>query len=100
MAAHGYYSGDSHLHFPRQAEVDDHVILDLLEAEDIHFGSILAYHEPAGPYTSMMESMAALQFHGLGKQSALRRAATWITSRQEYHRVGPISDSAALSIIW
>ena len=37
--------------FPARTEADDQVILDLLEAEDIHFGSILAYNEPAGPYT-------------------------------------------------
>ena len=40
MAAHSYYSGDSHLHFSRQTEADDQVILDLPEAKDIHFGSI------------------------------------------------------------
>jgi putative membrane-bound dehydrogenase-like protein len=84
MAAHGYYSGDPHLHFPRQTETDDQVILDLLEAEDIQFGSILAYNEPAGLYTGTMESMAAPQLHGLGKASTLRRASTWITSGQEY----------------
>jgi putative membrane-bound dehydrogenase-like protein len=84
MAAHGYYSGDPHLHFSRQTEADDQAILDLLEAEDIHFGSILAYNEPAGPYTGAMESMAAPQFHGLGTASTLRRGSTWITSGQEY----------------
>ncbi len=84
MAAYGYYSGDPHLHFSRRTEVDDRVILDLLEAEDIHFGSILAYNEPAGPYTGVMESMASPQLHGLGKASTLRRDSTWITSGQEY----------------
>ena len=84
MAAHGYYSGDPHLHFSRQTAADDQVILDLLEAEDIHFGSILAYNEPAGPYTGAMESMAAPQVHGLGNASTLRRDSTWITSGQEY----------------
>ena len=49
MATLGYRSGDPHLHFPRKTEADDRVILDLLEAEDIQFGSILAYNEPAGP---------------------------------------------------
>ncbi len=49
MAPLGYYSGDLHLHFPRKTEADDRVILDLLEAEDIQFGSILAYNEPRGP---------------------------------------------------
>ena len=62
-------SGDPHLHFPRKTEADDKVILDLLEAEDIHFGSILAYNEPAGPYTGAMETMDAPQLRGLGKAS-------------------------------
>ena len=52
MAALGYYAGDAHLHFPRQTEADDQVIFDLLAAEDIRFGSILAYNEPAGPIYS------------------------------------------------
>lgn len=47
MAALGYYSGAPHLHFPRWTETDDHVILELLQAKDIHFGSILAYNKPA-----------------------------------------------------
>src|SRR5262249_22916125 len=42
MADAGYYSGDPHLHLRRQTEADDQVILDLLEAEDIRYGSILA----------------------------------------------------------
>ena len=61
MAAFGYYAGDSHLHFPRQTEADERVIFNLLAAEDIRFGSILAYNEPAGPYTGMMDSMDAPQ---------------------------------------
>ena len=67
MAAHGYYSGDPHLHFPRQTEADDQVILDLLEAEDIRFGSILAYNEPAGPYTGAMECNGGASAPWLGK---------------------------------
>src|SRR5581483_1779823 len=43
----GYYSGDSHLHFRRQTDVDDQLLFDLMEAEDVHFASILAYNEPA-----------------------------------------------------
>ena len=84
MAAFGYYSGDPHLHFPRKTEADDQVILDLLEAEDIHFGSILAYNEPAGPYTGTMETMDAPQLRGLGKASTRHRGETWIASGQEY----------------
>jgi putative membrane-bound dehydrogenase-like protein len=84
MAPLGYHSGDSHLHFPRQSEADDQVIFDLLEAEDIHFGSILAYNEPPGLYTGAMETLAAPQLRGLGKASVRRRGDTWIVSGQEY----------------
>ena len=84
MNAYGYASGDPHLHFARKTEADDQVILSLLEAEDIHFGSILAYNEPAGPYTGAMETMDTPQLRGLGKASVAIRNDTWITSGQEY----------------
>jgi putative membrane-bound dehydrogenase-like protein len=84
MAPLGYHSGDLHLHFPRQTEADDQIIFDLLEAEDIQFGSVLAYNEPPGPYKGAMETMAAPQFHGLGKASMRERGATAIASGQEY----------------
>ena len=82
MATLGYSSGDAHLHFPRKTEADDQVILDLLEAEDIHFGSILAYNEPAGPYTGLMETMDAPQLRGLGKASVR-------SSRRDLDRLRP-----------
>ena len=84
MSAMGYYSGDLHLHFPRKSEADDQTILDLLEAEDIQFGSILAYNEPAGPYTGLMETMASPQLRGLGESSLHNRGPIWIASGQEY----------------
>jgi putative membrane-bound dehydrogenase-like protein len=84
MAALGYHSGDAHLHFARQTEADDQLIFDLLEAEDIHFGSVLAYNEPPGSYTGRMETMAAPQFRGLGRASARHRGGIWIASGQEY----------------
>ncbi|MGP0068245.1 MAG: PVC-type heme-binding CxxCH protein, partial [Isosphaeraceae bacterium] len=84
MGPLGYSSGDPHLHFPRTNEADDRMILDLLEAEDIRFGSILAYNEPAGPYSGRMEAMASPQLRGLGKASVARRGETWIASGQEY----------------
>ena len=87
MVTFGYHSGDLHLHFPRKTEADDRIILDLLEAEDIQFGSILAYNEPAGPYQGMMETMAAPQFRGLGKGSVARRRDTTIASGQEYRGI-------------
>ena len=84
LSQFGYYSGDSHLHFPRQSDADDQAILDLMEAEDVHFGSILAYNEPAGPYTGVMQSLAAPQFRGLGKNSLRNRGDYHIMSGQEY----------------
>jgi putative membrane-bound dehydrogenase-like protein len=79
-----YVSGDPHLHFPRRNEADDQIILDLLEAEDVHYGSILAYNEPAGPYHGLMETMDAPQLRGLGKASVARRGQYLIASGQEY----------------
>jgi putative membrane-bound dehydrogenase-like protein len=79
-----YRSGDPHLHFPRRNETDDQVILDLMEAEDIHFGSVLAYNEPAGPYQGRMETMDSPQLRGLGQASVLRREEYLIASGQEY----------------
>jgi putative membrane-bound dehydrogenase-like protein len=84
MATLGYESGDPHLHFPRKTDSDDEVILSLLEAEDIRFGSILAYNEPAGPYIGLMETMDCPQLRGLGSASLRRRGDTWIASGQEY----------------
>jgi putative membrane-bound dehydrogenase-like protein len=84
MAEMGYHSGDPHLHFPRKTEADDRLILDLLEAEDVHYGSILAYNEPAGPYDGRMDTMDTPQFRGLGKASVATRGAYQIASGQEY----------------
>ncbi len=84
MAKFGYYSGDSHLHFDRRTEADNRVIFDLLEAEGIGFGAILAYNEPAGPYKGAMEAMASPQLCGLGQTSVKHRGETWIASGQEY----------------
>jgi len=84
MQKYGYYSGDPHLHFPRKDDADDQLILDLLEAEDVHFGSVLAYNEPAGPYSGVMKSMDAPQFRGLGLASLRSRGDYHIMSGQEY----------------
>jgi len=84
MAEHGYYSGDPHLHFPRESERDEETILDLLQAEDIRAGFVLGYNEPAGPYTGLMDKLAAPQRRGLGRQSVRQRGGYGILSGQEY----------------
>ncbi len=84
MEKYGYYSGDPHLHFARKGDADDDTILDLLEAEDVHFGSVLAYNEPAGPYQGFMKSMDSPQSRGLGIESLRSRGDYHIVSGQEY----------------
>ncbi len=84
MADVGYHSGDPHLHLRRETADDDELILDLLEAEDVRYGSALAYNEPAGPYAGFMERMDTPQLRGLGEKSVRRRGAYHILSGQEY----------------
>jgi putative membrane-bound dehydrogenase-like protein len=80
----GYYPGDVHLHFPRRSEADDQILFDLLDAEGLRYGAILAYNEPPGSYTGTMSSQVAPQLRGLGRRSTRSRNGTWITSGQEY----------------
>ncbi|NQT12965.1 MAG: CehA/McbA family metallohydrolase, partial [Planctomycetes bacterium] len=80
----GYWSGDPHIHMPRKDDGDERVILDLLEAEDIHFSTVLAYNEPAGSYVGLMDKMASPQLRGLGQRSILTRGDYAIVSAQEY----------------
>ena len=84
MPEHGYWSGDPHIHMPRKDVGDERVILDLLEAEDIHFSTVLAYNEPAGAYVGLMDKMASPQLCGLGQRSILTRGDNAIVSAQEY----------------
>ncbi|MBX3437189.1 MAG: CehA/McbA family metallohydrolase [Planctomycetaceae bacterium] len=80
----GYWSGDPHIHIARRDEADEQRIFDLLSAEGIQFGTILAYNEPAGPYAGFMEQMESPQFRGLGIPSAVSRGNSSILSGQEY----------------
>jgi putative membrane-bound dehydrogenase-like protein len=84
MSDLGYYSGDPHLHLSRESDRDDQLILDLMQAADIRYGSILAYNEPAGPYAGVMQSMDTPQFRGLGARSLRSRDGYQIMSGQEY----------------
>jgi len=80
----GYQSGDPHVHIPRANEADESLIFNLLAAEDIHFTSLLAYNEPAGPYLGSMDDMDSPQRRGLGAKSILDRDGYAILSGQEY----------------
>src|SRR5262249_32329080 len=80
----GYESGDAHVHITRATDEDDRTIFDLMEAEDIHHATLLAYNEPAGPYAGFMDKLASPQRRGLGRASNRSRGDYHITSGQEY----------------
>src|SRR5207253_938105 len=63
---------------------DDALIFDLLEAEDIRYGAILAYNEPVGVYTGDRTRQSMPQLRGLGAASQRRRGDSRIVSGQEY----------------
>ena len=85
MAASGYFGGDPHLHLQRTSEADDKMIFDLLDAEDIWYGTPLGYNEPVTcPYAGFMEKMDYPQFRGLGANSIKSRGNITILSGQEY----------------
>lgn len=84
MAKHGFYSGDPHIHIPRLTPEDDEKILDLMEAEDINFGAILAFNLPPGTYEGKMDRQWTPQSLGLGRSSIRTRGAYHIISGQEF----------------
>lgn len=83
MSAAGYFSGDTHIHLNRANEADDERALDLLAAEDIGIGYILAMNDPR-TYTGKMDQQIWPQQRGFGAASVKRRGACTIASGQEY----------------
>ena len=83
MAAEGWYSGDLHLHFIRASDSHDDTIFDLLDAEDLHQGTILCYNE-TNLYSGAMPEQVTPQLRGLGAKSVRRRGDRQIISGQEY----------------
>ena len=69
-SALGYDSGDPHLHFPRVTEHDEDVVFDLMDAEDIDYGALLGYNEPAGPYTATETSSIPPSFAASGRSQS------------------------------
>ncbi|MFO0945688.1 MAG: CehA/McbA family metallohydrolase [Planctomycetota bacterium] len=84
MAPEGYYSGDTHLHLPRDNDADAETCLDLLEAEDVQFGGILCYNLDTSHYSGAMNRQTYPQRQGLGKASERERNGYRILSGQEY----------------
>ncbi|REK20850.1 MAG: dehydrogenase [Planctomycetota bacterium] len=80
----GYYSGDPHIHIAREDAEDDEIIFDLMQAEEIRYGTLLGYNDPAGPYAGFMEQLDSPQYRGLGEKSIATRDGYAIISGQEY----------------
>ncbi|MFM8335106.1 MAG: PVC-type heme-binding CxxCH protein [Opitutaceae bacterium] len=83
MPAAGYHAGDTHLHFRRETEEDDRILFDLLDAEGLGYGVTLAYNEPAGPYTAVMDKLEFPQ-RALGRGTIRQRGGVSNVSGQEY----------------
>jgi hypothetical protein len=52
MAAQGWYSGDTHIHYPRASEYDDYILQKLIRAEDLKVANILTYGNGVNIYLS------------------------------------------------
>lgn len=83
MAELGYYSGDTHLHLNRRNVEDDRRALDLLAAEDVQYGFVLAMNDPRS-YSGLTDRQEWPQRNGFGPNSVQNRGDYTIASGQEY----------------
>ncbi|MCY3775468.1 MAG: CehA/McbA family metallohydrolase [Candidatus Aminicenantes bacterium] len=81
MAALGWYSGDTHIHFDRTGTNDDS-LLTLTSARDIRYAFSLSMNTRGYSLGGAFESWH--QAHGLGDGSIRNRGPYYLTSGQEY----------------
>lgn len=81
MAALGWYSGDTHIHFERTGTNDDS-LLTLTSARDIRYAFSLSMNTRGYSLGKAFESWH--QAHGLGDGSVRNRGPYFLTSGQEY----------------
>ncbi len=81
MAALGWYSGDTHIHFDRTGTNDDS-LLTLTSARDIRYAFSLSMNMRGYSLGGAFESWH--QAHGLGEGSIRNRGPYFLTSGQEY----------------
>src|SRR4029079_6286691 len=79
----GYYSGDTHIHLDRKSADDDARALDLMSAEDMQYGVMLA-HTDGSTYSDVMERQIHPQQRGFGPSAVATRGKYSIASGQEY----------------
>ena len=81
MAALGWYSGDTHIHFERTG-TNDSDLLTLTSARDIRYAFSLSMNTRGYSLGGAFESWH--QAHGLGDGSVRNRGPYFLTSGQEY----------------
>ena len=81
MAALGWYSGDTHIHFERTGTNDDD-LLTLTSARDIRYAFSLSMNTRGYSLGGAFESWH--QAHGLGDGSVRNQGPYFLTSGQEY----------------
>ena len=81
MAAQGWYSGDTHIHFERTG-TNDGDLLTLTSARDIRYAFSLSMNTRGYSLGGAFESWH--QAHGLGDGSVRNRGPYFLTSGQEY----------------
>ncbi len=83
MAAKGWYSGDPHIHLNRRDETEAARALDLMAAEDIRNGHLLALND-AKTFNGVLEEQDSPQLQGMGTSSVVQRGDVAISSGYEY----------------
>ena len=83
MAAHGWYSGDTHIHLDRRDKTDEARALDLVAAEDIRYGFLLGMNDPK-EFNGVMADQIWPQLEGMGQRAVVRRGPYSISSGYEY----------------
>ena len=83
MAAEGWYSGDPHIHLDRKDDADTQQVLDLMAAEDIRNGFMLALND-AKTFDGVLENQETPQLQGMGQASVVTRGNYTVSSGYEY----------------
>jgi hypothetical protein len=79
MPQRGWYSGDTHVHFPRMTDEQSEFILTWARAEDVHVSSILSFGDLKGTYFDQV---------GYGRNFRYQKGDYLLASGQEDPRTG------------
>ncbi len=83
MAQRNWVSGDTHIHLNRRDKTEEARALDLIEAEDIRHGFLLAMNDTV-TYTGTMDKQEWPQNLGMSRASIVEQNGYSLSSGQEY----------------